>query len=104
MEFGAAFIQKPLDEGLTKSEAISLFDVVKGITAIPIEVQSENAVAMGFVNLTDAALMNYNFNPLIAFVREIISDVTNENETGQYEFHFDGAGIIDIYIGYEVAK
>lgn len=99
-EFGAAFIQKPLDEGLTKSEVSDLFDMLKGVSAIPFEVQSENAVAMGFINRTDAELMDYDIKPLEAFVREIISDTVNENETGQYEFHYDGAGIIDVYIGY----
>ena len=100
-EFGAAFIQKPLDEGLKKGEVSDLFDMLKGISAIPFEVQSENAVAMGFVNRTDAELMDYDLKPLAAFVREIISDTKKENETGQYEFHYDGAGIIDVYIGYE---
>ena len=100
-EFGAAFIQKPLDEGLKKGEVSDLFDMLKGISAIPIEVQAENSVAMGFVNRTDAELMNYDLEPLEAFVRGIISDIKKENETGQYEFHYDGVGIIDVYIGYE---
>ncbi len=103
-KFGAAFIQKPLDEGLTKSEVSDLFDILKDASAIPFEVQSENVVAMGFVNRTDAELMDYDFKPLEAFVREIISDTVNENETGQYEFHYDGSGIVDVYIGYSNRK
>ena len=102
MEFGAAFIQKPLDEGLTKSEVSDLFDMLKGVSAIPFEVQSENAVAMGFVNRTDAELMEYDMRPLEAFVREILSDTAKENETGRYEFPYDGVGIIDVYIGYQI--
>ena len=100
MEFGAAFIQKPLDEGLTKSETMDLFDMLKGVQVIPLEVQSENATAMGFVNLTDAELMDYDLKPLEAFVREIISDVDKETNDGHYKFHSDGSGIIDVYIGY----
>ncbi len=99
-EFGAAFIQKPLDEGLTKSEVLDLFDMLKGVSAIPFEVQSEDAVAMGFVNRTDAEMMDYDLKPLEVFVREIISDTANENETGQYEFHYDGSNVVDVYIGY----
>lgn len=101
MKFGAAFIQKPLDEGLSKSDVSDLFDMLKGVHAIPIEIQGNNTVAMGFVNLTDAELMDYDLKPLKAFVGEIISDTEKENEMGQYIFHFDGAGEIDVYIGYE---
>ena len=101
--FGAAFIQKPLDEGLTKSETMDLFDMLNGVRAIPLEVQSENATAMGFVNLTDAELMDYDLKPLEAFVKEIISDTNNENIDGRYEFYSHKAEIeiIDVYIGYE---
>jgi len=97
LEFGATFIRKPLGEGLTKEEITDLFDMLSGIHAIPMEVQSEGSVAMGFVNLTDAELMDYDLQPLAAFVREIIEDTSKETE-GEYEFPFDGAGMIDVYI------
>ncbi len=100
MEFGAAFIPKSLDEGLTKEEITDLFDMLKGVHAIPMEVQSEGSVAMGFVNCTDAELMDYDLQPLAAFVREILEDPSKESENGEYEFPFDGAGMIDVYIGY----
>ena len=99
-EFGAAFIQKPLDEGLERNEVLDLFDMLKGVSGIPMEVQSENTVAMGFVNRTDAKLMNYDMRKLEEFVRNIISDVENENSSECYEFDFPGVGIIDVYIGY----
>jgi len=61
-EFGVALKQKPLDEGLTKYEINSLFNMLKGVDAIPIEIQGENASAMGFINLADAEFLNYEYD------------------------------------------
>lgn len=100
LEFGAAFIQKPLDEGLQRNEILDLFDMMKGVSAIPMEVQAENTIAMGFVNRTDAELMGFDLRQLEEFVRNIISDVENEDSSKYYKYSANGVGIIDIYIGY----
>lgn len=100
MEFSAAFIQKPLDEGLSEKEIIMLFKSLSGTHAIPMEIQAENAVAMGFVNLTDAEFMNYDLRKLEEFVKEIISDVEKENYVGWYEFPVEGVGVLNVFIGY----
>ena len=101
-KFGVALIQKQLDEGLSKAEVTDLYDMLKGVSAIPFEVQSENAVAMGFVNLVDAALMNYDLKPLTEFIREIISDTAKKRgmEARDFRMRLHGVGDIDIYIGH----
>ena len=102
-EFGVALKQKPLDEGLTKSEINDLFDMLKGVNAIPVEIQGENASAMGFINLTDAEFLDYKYDndsELGSFIKNILDDVNNENDNNEYKMDVPDVGIIDIYLGY----
>lgn len=102
-EFGVALKQKPLDEGLTKSEINYLFDKLKGIDAIPVEIQGENASAMGFIDPTDAEFLDYKYDndsELGFFIKNILDDVNNESNNNEYEMDIPGVGTIDIYLGY----
>lgn len=81
-----ALIQKSLDNGLTKAENTALGHMIEDEEIIPIEIQGENASAMGFIGLDMAEKLSYNYEKLTAFIREILNDVTKEHSTGLYRF------------------
>ena len=96
-EYGIALLEKPLDEGLTKAEIINLFNALSGVHAIPLEIQGENSVAMGFINLTDAEYMNYDYTKLKSVVRSVLNDMDNENSACEYAVE-NGHGESTIYL------
>ena len=81
-----ALIQKSLDNGLTKNESSAVGNLVEDEEIIPIEIQGENASAMGFIGVDMAEKLSYNYEKLAAFIREILNDVTKEHSTGLYRF------------------
>ena len=100
--YGVALIQMPLEEGLTRSEVTDLFDMLSGVTAIPVEFQGENAVAAGFINLTDAELLDHEYSQeseLGKYIRGILDDVDKEVPDGGYVFNCNG-NEISIYMSY----
>ena len=85
-KFGVVLKEKPLDEGLTRSEVMDLFDILSGVEAIPIEIQGDvNSTAMGFINLTDADWMDYDYSKLEDVVKNILNDMNNEKDPPIYE-------------------
>ena len=85
-KFGVVLKEKPLDEGLTRSEVMDLFDMLSGVEAIPIEIQGDvNSTAMGFINLTDADWMDYDYSKLEDVVKNILNDMNNEKDPPIYE-------------------
>ena len=95
--YGVALLEKPLDAGLTKNESTKLFDRLHGIEAIPIEIQAEHSTAMGWINLTDAEILNYEYTGLTEFIQTILEDMENENPDGVYVYD-DGTNEIDIFL------
>ena len=98
--FGIVLKEKPLDEGLTHEEVNDLFDMLTDTECIPYEVQAENSTAMGFINLTDADYLDFNYaegSPIYSFIQSILEDMDKESETGEYAFSATN-GDIDIYI------
>lgn len=91
----AAFIQKPLDEGITIEEITELVGRLECEQVIPIEVQANSSCALGFISLDAAEELNYDYDNLIRSVSEVIEDMDNETEYGNYDF--DG---FPVYIGY----
>ena len=96
---GVALKQKPLEDGLTREEASDLFDMLSGPEGIPIDISGQNACAMGFVNQTDADLIDFDFQPLKDAVMEILNNKNNESRTGFYVMRTKRVDL-DIYIGY----
>lgn len=96
-EYNIALLEKPLDEGLSKSEVMDLFDMLSGANAIPIEIQGENSAAMGFINLTDAEFMNYDYTKLENFVKSVLNDMNNENDNCEYEVE-NNCGYSTLYL------
>ena len=84
-EFNIVLKEKPHDEGLTKAEVMDLYDMLSGVEAIPIEIQGEYSTAMGFINLTDAEFMNYDYSNLESYIQEILNDMEKENEDCEYQ-------------------
>lgn len=91
----AAFVQKPLDEGITVEEITELVSKLECEQVIPIEVQANSSCAIGFISLDAAEELNYDYDNLIRSVSEVIEDMDNETEYGNYDF--DG---FPVYIGY----
>lgn len=91
----AAFIQKPLDEGITIEEITELVGRLECEQVIPIEVQANSSCAIGFISLDAAEELDYDYDNLIRNVSEVIEDMDNETEYGNYDF--DG---FPVYIGY----
>lgn len=91
----AAFVQKPLDEGITIEEITELVGRLECEQVIPIEVQANSSCAIGFISLDAAEELDYDYDNLIRNVSEVIEDMDNETEYGNYDF--DG---IPVYIGY----
>lgn len=91
----AAFVQKPLDEGITVAEITELVGRLECEQVIPIEVQANSSCAIGFISLDAAEELDYDYDNLIRNVSEVIEDMDNETEYGNYDF--DG---FPVYIGY----
>ena len=95
---GVALIEKPLDEGLTRGEVADLFDLLHGTSGIPIEIQAEHSTAMGFINLTDAEAMNYDYTALKELLAPIMNDMSKEKPDCSYTLDLPGIGEIDIWM------
>lgn len=91
MEFGLALIEKKRNDGLTKSEAMDLFDMLNDAEAYPIEIfaQAHESTAMGFISASAADSLNYEYyegSELCNFVAAILDDGNLESEGGICRF------------------
>lgn len=94
--YGIMLREKELDGALTREEVTELFDGLNGLSAIPVEFQGEFGAAMGFINLTDAELIDYEYGPdteLYNFIKSILDDMEEETPTGEYVFRSERADI-----------
>ena len=89
------YVQKPLDEGITVAEITELVGKLECEQVIPIEAQANSSCAIGFISLDAAEELDYDYDNLIRNVSEVIEDMDNETEYGNYDF--DG---FPVYIGY----
>lgn len=94
--FGVALFERPLDEGLTQQESNELFEKLHGTTAIPIEIEAEFSVAMGWINLVDAEILDYDTTGLKEFIRNILENMEKENSDGEYTY--DNGSEIEIFM------
>ena len=103
--YGIALIERPHDEGINQEETVKLFSKLHGRYGIPYEVDGEYSSAMGFINLSDAEIMDYNYGEgsgVYQFIQSILNDMGNENESKEYSYESHGeffTNTIDIYIG-----
>lgn len=88
-EFSLVLKEKELDAGLERNDVIDLFDMLDTTEGIPFEVQAEHSVAMGFISREMAEVVDYIYDDINDFVSNILSDMNNENENGEYIFEYD---------------
>ena len=84
-EYNIVLKKVHLDEGLTLQDISKMYSLLSGVQAIPIEVQTEACVGIGFINLTDAEFMKYDYKELTQFLYDKLS--VFETSTGEYEFY-----------------
>lgn len=86
MKFDVVFFERELDKGLSRIEIDNLLDICKGDEFIPLEIQGENSVAIGFISFDMAEAMNYVYDDLEWNVKQILDDMDLETENHIYEY------------------
>lgn len=89
MKIAAAFLQKPVDAGLTAKEISNLTEMVAGKELVPVEIEAteQECSAMGFISHGFAdEVLDFDYKDLNSFVANILNDKNNESDNGYYEF------------------
>ena len=97
--FGIALKQVPLDEGFQLMDTVELFRKLRGKEGIPLDIQGENAAAIGYISMSDAAKLNFDYSGLEQFVRSVLDDTDKETADGKYIYH-QNEQKFDVYLGY----
>lgn len=84
-QYAFALIEKPHDEGLTRSEVCDLYDMLSGMEVIPVDIQAEHSAAMGFVGIEDAEALDYDLREAESYIRSILEDMEKENNNCEYK-------------------
>lgn len=86
--FDAVFLEKPGVDGLTRSEALDLYDMLSENEAYPLEIENPRgeSTAIGFITPSASEKLDYDHSRMTHFVGEILGDVNLENENGVYDF------------------
>lgn len=91
--YSFALIEKPHDEGLTRSEVCDLYDMLDGVEVIPVDIQAEYSAAMGFVSVEAAEALDYDLEKVKTYIRSILEDMEKENDECEYEFACKKGGL-----------
>lgn len=90
MLYGIALKEKQAPEGLNEAEILELFQKLVDPVGYPIEIEakSHECSAMGFIAKGTAEKLNYDYglSGLCSFIGNILDDMNNENEKGEYVF------------------
>lgn len=101
--YGLVLIEKPLDDGLTKSDVSILLNMLPNNTEVfPVDLETECFAAMGFITERTANFFNYDWredSEIGKYICGILNDSEKENPDGEYEF--DG---IRIYMGHDLDR
>lgn len=94
-EFDIVLLEKPDLDGLTRTNCMDMFDMLKETEAYPIEIGNPNgeSSAMGFIGAKADETLEYEHDELYKFIQNIIGDMNNENEDCCYQFKN-----LDIYL------
>ena len=85
MMYDVVLTERPHDCGLSKSEIMDLIDMTIG-DVIPLDIVGDYSSAMGFITLDAADALNYDFDKMNEYVKNIINDMENESEDCTYKF------------------
>lgn len=94
-KFGAAFLQKPADDGLNLAEVQQLFQMLNDDRAIPSEIPNTNGTAFALGFISNKTFEDTDIEEMIVGIQAILDDMELENESGQYRIENT-----DVYIGY----
>lgn len=86
-QFDIVLLIKNNVDGLTRTNCMDLYDMLKDGEAYPIEILSTDleCSAMGFIGKTAAKTMDYYYEELFEFVKNIMSN-PEENKSVIYTF------------------
>ena len=86
--YDVALIEKQGTCGINKREMTSLFDLIDGEEAYPLEfaAREHESVAIGLIAPDAAEKMDYDYTILEAKIADILDDMELENESCEYEF------------------
>ncbi len=90
--FDIALLQKPCEDGLTKTESMDLYDMLSDSEALPIDLCSTNgnSSALGFITLQAAEKLNYKlseYSELGRYIVSVLDDIYKESAKGCYVFN-----------------
>ena len=93
--FDIVLLEKPGVEGLTKSEVMDLYNMLKHPEGYPIEIENVDgeSSAMGFITPNAAYQLKYEYNMIKKKIGEILADMNLENENGVYRIEN-----LDVYL------
>lgn len=86
--FDIALREKDLDSGLTKTDILDLYEMVKEEECYPVEFLGEFSAAMGFISTGAAEMLNYDYETsgLADFIKGILNNMERENADSSYKF------------------
>ena len=88
--FDIVLKEKEAEYGLTRSEALDMFDMLNENEAFPLEIlaKEHECLAMGWITpkAADKIYFDYEASGLNTFVANILDDMENESDDCQYSF------------------
>ena len=90
MEFALVLHEKQTCDGMTRTEAIDLIDMLDDHEFLPIEIEakSQESIAVGFITMAFADKLNFDYagSGLNDFIANILDDMDNEHDDCIYTF------------------
>lgn len=101
--YDAAFIEKPIDEGLSREETMALACMVKGdMCMMTADSKGGQSNANGFINYEAAEKLSFEYSALEDYIGEILADINLESEDGRYEYVSPDGTHITFFLGRDV--
>lgn len=88
-EFDIVCLEKPVDEGLTRTEVMDLYDMLKEAEALPLDIENPNgsSAAIGFLTVAAAESLDFDYTEVKKYISVILNDVDLEHDDGCYSVH-----------------
>lgn len=100
--FDCVLIEKPIEDGLTQDEIIKMLEFFKEDEELfPIEIESDNSSAMGFMTYTKAERIGYRYYKGDRFykrIEDILSDIKLESENNIYDIPTEDDTTVHTYL------